>query len=503
MALTSATFSQLVAHRFATPYDVRIESFLENLHERYSMPDDLTEFAACLIRGVLGDESELDLVPVEERTGLRIFLIEVLVAEARLDRVGVDRLLDAAEPMAKLVLESEGDVAHSIPASLSHNRPRRRRRWVLGLVGSVVSILLAVILIVSVLGGRESASDELTEGPPKPESFLEVYTSEYPVGLRGRTLAESDGLFVGPHFAVRIRQVDITDTVDHAIAHYLGEESAFTAAEGHELVLFNVADDSSLEAPWGDSQVDTALVVDGVQRSLDGLPTFRETVVASVPEGAPVLLEVEDAGRRLHFDLRAGRVVTDEESSFSASGSLPGTLYRASAEVAYGSRLQQLRVEILSMGGTADLDAYHPEFGWAKPGRAWLVVGPMVGRSTPSEYDPTFGYFDVAFDLDVRQSLRLEVPGEGSLSPVRTWPRHAKMHEPMSPSEIVALFDVPASFREGRLVITPQGSTATNTSSPTSASGVHPHRDCGQPGIACLSWSEAPPAGTVSIGVSR
>ncbi len=549
-ALIAVSCGRLVARQFSNPTDRRIGAFVAEAAHAADWPPTLSpESIGRLIRWMLGDAAQLREIPADQITPGQLYLLVRLAEQQKLGAAGLERLLESAEPLAGALVEYDrrertetpqrvrlpeqpwiqqtapesrhpdsgprdaSDRPSECPASLSvmpvpaqstsappNPRPRARQwRWVAG--GAVIA-LATLALIVSLLGGNESPFDELTGEPSKPENFLKVYTPEYPVGLRGPTLAKRVGTFVGPHFAVRIAQVNITDSVHVGLAHLLGEDEAFSAAEGHEFVLFNVADDPTLEAPWGEGQVDVALVVDGAERPLDDLPVFGETVVASVPDGAPVLLEVTDSDRAIQFDLRAGQVVSGEETYLSASGSLPDTLYRASAAVAYGGRRQRLRVELFSMGGTVNLVSHHPEFGWAKSGRAWLVVGPFKGRSTPSEVNPTYGYFDVAFDMDVRQSLRLKVPGEGSLRPVRTWPRHAKMHELASPSEIVALFDVPASFREGELVVTPQGATAVDTSSPASAFDLRPHRDCGVPDVACLPWSDAPPTESVELSVS-
>src|SRR5690606_21881705 len=72
LALTSAVFSQLAAHRFASPSDVRIEPFLDQLGDRDGLSESNLELCERMIRGVLGVEAELALVPAERRPEIQL-----------------------------------------------------------------------------------------------------------------------------------------------------------------------------------------------------------------------------------------------------------------------------------------------------------------------------------------------------------------------------------------------------------------------------------------------
>jgi hypothetical protein len=103
VALTAIVFSQLVARRFATADDVRIEPFVSRTLSQAGPPPGVSaEGLARLIRATLGgDHGSAPPVAPEQVTALQLLLLRALVPEAGMGPAELRELLDGAEPIAR------------------------------------------------------------------------------------------------------------------------------------------------------------------------------------------------------------------------------------------------------------------------------------------------------------------------------------------------------------------------------------------------------------------
>jgi hypothetical protein len=503
--------------------------------------------AEHLIRATLASTTRLhpgrQLASPGDIVAIQLFFLVLLVRDLRIDGEELERLLDSCEPIARQALANGefGELARTVaawwpaivtravpaphtpgaaPPPATPNGPQHwpssptpqklspapasprqtggspKRSWLLGLavVAGVVGVAavagVAVWLVPSLLGGSKA------DLPAKPANFFKVYSPTYALGLRTKQIAEDAGIFRGPHFVMRFDQVLVTEAIDEILAHELGEPGPFRAATGHEFVAARVASDPTLRVRWSDKAAVSYRIVVG-QRviELDSPPEGNDILFLSVPRGARPLLEVTDAGRAQTFDLRSGRRAKVETLLYPIrTASLPPRVYDEAGIVAYGGARQGVRVQILSPGGTATLEPYLPGLGWARRGRAWLLLTPLSPLVIEERLSSSSGYFGVAFDMDTKRSFVLRHAG-GAIRAKDMG--HVKMHlDTNGDNRFSVVFDVPASLREGQITISPRGVFATQLRGATlqGIANLRPSEDCGTPNIPCLDWS-SPPAG--------
>jgi hypothetical protein len=190
-----------------------------------------------------------------------------------------------------------------------------------------------------------------------------------------------------------------------------------------------------------------------------------ETIIVSVPAGAPVSLRMNDGGRAQDLDLRTGKRTRTASPLYypvrAASPSFDDAYYVTGPHSTAG---------LTSASGKAVLAPYADKLGWARKGRAWLFVTVGFNTDSLSQFKP-----------DVARSLTLTAGGatltghptsSGDTSTDPNAPSAAGGHLDLA-------FDVPASLRSGTLNYLPVGSFVVDgkTVSATPYQGGDPQYD--------------------------
>ncbi len=331
-----------------------------------------------------------------------------------------------------------------------HQRMRPSDGWA---PGTAIAIALAAAL-------PGCSSSAAMTAPP---DYLEVFDNTYVIA--GDVPAGS-GRLAGPHFDLQIARVVTTSELSGSLADSLDLVSPLQAADDHEFVVATMARD--FEPPrWSpdDANLEVAVIEADqrrpLARGLDFLSGVNDmTLVASVPKGAPVLLQVTDEGRPLSIDLRDGSPTAESNYQVSYSQELQPLDYEEAGVVAASGRTRPLQVAIASYWSSADrhsLEPFVPTAGWARPGRSWLLVKGLHASSTTITDAGLFG-FSMTFDLDVAATFGLALQ-DGTTIP-------AQARQPLrlddssgitSVNGFPVIFDMPDSFRTGTLQITPAG----------------------------------------------
>lgn len=291
--------------------------------------------------------------------------------------------------------------------------------------------------------------------------YLEVFEGYVDVG----DPPTSPGELTGPHFDLKIAEVATTAVLKGSPADNLDLDEPLQAAADHEFVLAKLR--SNFEPPrWErkDANVEVAVVVADQRRPLAGvvdrLSAYTDlALVVSVPEGAPVTLEVTDEGRPLSLDLRTGSLAGNSTYQVLYSEELTRLDYEETGTVEAFGRTRLLKVEIVGLWSSTDshsLEPFVPSAGWAEPGRSWLLI-PGLRTSSSIPYDPNLFGFDMAFDLDTAATFGLAQPG-GTITRAEAWqPFGVDDLETNGILGFNVIFDVPDSFRTGTLQITLDG----------------------------------------------
>jgi hypothetical protein len=219
------------------------------------------------------------------------------------------------------------------------------------------------------------------------------------VGLTATTLP-TDATVVGPHYAVRLESVAVTDRLSQAQRTALGlpgGDGELRPAAGSEFLVVHAADRApavSLLAIEGAKPTAAVLVGGGTRPLRGGVPAANAVLVVSVPVGGSGVLVITDLNRTQSVDLRSGKPGTDVNPLFYPQ-------WRATAEVSEQDRVNGIDRSIrVTVDLAVTLRPYLPGRDWAPVGRAWLAVD--VTMSVPNE---------VGLRLDLTKSLTLRADG--------------------------------------------------------------------------------------------
>ncbi|OLR92529.1 hypothetical protein BJP25_20920 [Actinokineospora bangkokensis] len=231
---------------------------------------------------------------------------------------------------------------------------------------------------------------------------------------------EEDGAVDSPRLAARVDKVRVERelTTFNAMAVGLDDSHGYTAADGHEFLLASVLRERLPGSASTDEQPgpDGVAVVVGDKRAPVDLDEWEAgpqgfAVVASVPVGQPVWLEVSDIGRTIRYDLREHAYATDADSRRAE-------FYRGGLRIAPGQVLEATGSGSLegASGGlegagvgftltvysaSKDLYAEGRQLGWAPDGSAWLTVRAGV------QYVPAPNTFSLVQPEPGRESFTL------------------------------------------------------------------------------------------------
>ncbi len=375
----------------------------------------------------------------------------------------------------------------------------------------------ALALVGVALSGLVSACSE-----PREEAATDALSAgldDFSRGAvaEGEPIPEEEGRFTTPHFEILQTEVLVTDALDGTTAEVagLGDGESLVAAEGHEFVVATLSTSDLDGAPPGASPEEgvtaTVELAAGDQRlEITERPdSYAENLVvaASVPEGDPVSLRVDDAGQVVSWDLREARYADDAVSQMAAiygqdrgqdlnTGSpaeTTGVVLAPPAiefpdEPALAALFPEQRGElVVSVGlgqATFLISPYVSGLGWAPEGSVWAEV---------------FG-----FTVDYQSELVIALPGSGSGS-VAEPPESFTMIGvdgqvyPLVngnaalgtvPSDLLdtqhAVFSVPADFTRGTFSFAPQA--------PVSGLGFG--------GDVTVTWTQLPPPITIPVDVA-
>jgi hypothetical protein len=199
----------------------------------------------------------------------------------------------------------------------------------------------------------------------------------------------------GPHFAYAFVATATTSQVPAALADRLGLAPGAAPAPGHEIVIAEAGrwphDDRS--ATDAAAQPADARIMIGSAVRIS--PVFRAdlygTVAMSVPTGVHPVLRVTDEGRRQSLDLRTGRRDRDAVAGYyptrgggwehGAPREDEWVRLRLSGPGAAGLPSGSRSAGVFMTAVTVRLRPWAEEFGWAPPGRTWLLLEPAVAAA--------------------------------------------------------------------------------------------------------------------------
>ncbi|MEV0842031.1 hypothetical protein AB0I55_21025 [Actinocatenispora sera] len=314
-------------------------------------------------------------------------------------------------------------------------------------------------------------------GSTAPADFTTAIGRAYQGISSTKSLTPSKAVLVGPHSYLQLDRVARTTTLtaDQLGVAQLGDQALpVHARSGYEFVLAHLTPNSTggtgvarpgLPGYDGDAlnASKAALVVDGTSRSVPGQLLADETIIVSVPAGAPVALRMNDGGRAQDLDLRTGtRTRTASPLYYPVRAASP------SFDDAYYVTGPHTTAGLTSASGTAVLAPYADKLGWARKGRAWLFVTVGFNTSSLSQFKP-----NVARSLTLTAggtTLTGHATSSGDTTSESDAPGAAGGHLDLA-------FDVPASLRSGTLNYLPVGSFVVDdkTVPATPYQGGDPH----------------------------
>lgn len=223
-----------------------------------------------------------------------------------------------------------------------------------------------------------------------------------PVGAAGTPEARS-GARVPARPALRLAGpavAEATGPLPQRLATALGLPVGAVPATGTELLVVELAEDPTPVRTWGDRDGFSLAVSTGADSrkvAVPGVDSRAGVLAVSVRIGGHPVLRVTDAGRTQSLDLVSGRRGPD-----AIAGYYPTVAGHATTD---SSRYTTLRLNGAAVAqqdpadrtatlglGDADitLEPWVAGLGWAKPGRAWLSVLPLVSyeRAGMLSYEP-------------------------------------------------------------------------------------------------------------------
>ncbi|MBL7255344.1 hypothetical protein [Paractinoplanes lichenicola] len=292
----------------------------------------------------------------------------------------------------------------------------------------MVAVLAALVGVTTACSGSPGSSGEDGAGTAETLALYSSGGAAAPVSQLGLPATElKDAFLVSPHQTIKFARwvaapeltsdqlmaagLEIKDADGFQVA-----DQALRAPEGHELFIVDADNPDVIPMSQKDAlkKVSFALVVGGKSRDLgNSLSAYnlRDALLAVVPAGAEVRLDLTDEGRTQSLDLRTGKRAVAVAAFYplrqASAGPSERWRYRGST---YTSIIASLN---------ARLSPWTEEKGWAPAGRAWLTgkVSVSVGSlelplTSKSVRTPA------TIQVDLGRDLRLS----GSGMPARLWP---------------------------------------------------------------------------------
>lgn len=391
------------------------------------------------------------------------------------------------------------------------------RIWV---VGAAFVCVLGLGIVLSGCVGSQSASERRptaspsTTLPAQDANSVDEFDVFVPEELgtafeMEQTSLDSEEWLIGPHFGLKLSWLATGSVLPPNGALGTTGITPRRAPKGQELLVIAV-DSQTRAGQWtlGDRPRPTAELVVGERATpLDKLPLEPTTgpassradgviVIASVPVGAPVRLRVTDEERTQTLNVRTGKRAADAIAGYYRPYSQTMDWKRkipVGASVFDGRDHVDTSLEVWFedassrfMDGPeprATLAPYAPGKGWARPGRAWLVLpAPRVSDAGRKANVPA-----PTLTLRVRntQAFHLELPNG---TEAKGGGGQRKIQTALEPFDNVddLIYDVPANFRKGTLVV-----------DLSAASVLIGYSDAELPGV----WSPTPERLTVPIRI--
>jgi hypothetical protein len=331
------------------------------------------------------------------------------------------------------------------------------------------TLLLAALASLAVACGDVPFVGQAATGPQEPADSVHLvhHTPTDGVRVDRRWRIHGNELLVTPHAALAVAWVEVADRLDDGAAAALHVPAGAHAAAGHELAVAGLAL-PSVPAPYPDpaARLSAALAVGGRTVPLARVPEPDDVVAVSVPKGAPLRLEITDAGRAIGYDLRGRRPAPDSLSRYYPRHSAPSVAYGANGRLQTGGSISLLSVTVLT--GALALEPWTPTRGWARPGRAWLRSDHTVAVSQ------SMRAAGVSVDVDLARTFTLAL-ADGQAVEAAPLTIHALTD--VRPTDASLEFDVPDTFSAGTLRAAGGGLTVT--------------RDADH---APVAWAQAPPS---------
>jgi hypothetical protein len=289
-----------------------------------------------------------------------------------------------------------------------------------------------------------------------------TFAREFP-GLVQPPTSQAD--LIGPHSVLLPGGEIAVSGVYGTQACALAQPRAVRAAAGHQLLLVVMSNnpkanvpqpglpecqDSNSNAPAAcQNYAGPSIVIGGQSTPLSSVPGAGDVVAASVPDGAPAQLQMNDGGRPQDINLRTG-LRTSEVSSlyYPVPQQALNPNLSWSWNVLYipalkwwagdGTGPTLSDVDLTVGSGTALLEPYMDSPGWAPSGQAWLVMSVQLSLDADS--------FNLA--LNVPSSFTLALPG-GATVPA------SGSATTNGPSTASLVFQVPATTSTATLRIQP------------------------------------------------
>ncbi|GAB2588412.1 hypothetical protein Aab01nite_43160 [Paractinoplanes abujensis] len=275
------------------------------------------------------------------------------------------------------------------------------------------------------------AAENTGTGPGGSAETLGLYSSggaAAPVTQLGLPATElKDAYLVSPHQTIAFARWAVvpeltSDQLTAAGLEIRGRDSfpvadqQLRAPEGHELFIVDAENPGTIPVSQKDqmTKVGFALVVGGQRRDLgNSLFSYhlRDALLAVVPAGAEVRLDLTDEGRTQSLDLRTGRRINAAAAFYpvreGSAGPSERWRYRGSTYTSISASLH------------AKLSPWTEEKGWAPAGRAWLTGKVTITVSSIKLPDTSKAVrTPAAIQVDLGRDLRLS----GSGVPARLWP---------------------------------------------------------------------------------
>ncbi|MGJ6980427.1 hypothetical protein ACSDQ9_07840 [Aestuariimicrobium soli] len=342
----------------------------------------------------------------------------------------------------------------------------RRGLGLVVLSSASLSALSACSLVSPTTSAHDSSqqpapttSPSRSSTPAPPDAVIsKAFASDPRLALKGM----SSGTLGAPHLSFRV-QTAISQELPSLWVWQVAGEGGPTArprpaASGQEWLLV-------LLRPWapmsltkehrgvgrivaGKADIDLTELV-GTHHDNVGFAGKVIALALSVPKGAKAALTVTDEKRTATFDLRTGRLADDAASQLMAlaasSVTTKATAPTATTSATWsdGTNSGGITVETEFVPDECFLTPWHPQVGWAKAGRGWLVLA----HRTRADYDN----WPVQVSIDPTRQVTLTVGKQVAKARgqvIDLW----KNITQTNPQQV--LFDVPQQVTGGTLTLT-------------------------------------------------